>query len=126
MTAEEWEKRLKAAELLAKGSGCTEIAVTIGIGRQTAYRWRRAYLGGGVDALMAIPPPGRPSELSATQMAELRDAMQRAPAEFDLGAGPWSLKLVSKLIRKRFDVEYRNTNVSRLLLALGAGIKDLR
>lgn len=43
-----------------------------------------------------------------------------------MGTGPWALKRVSKFIQREFGVAYSKSNVSRVLLSLGASIKDVR
>lgn len=112
--------------MLAEGSGCTAIANSLGVSRQTAYRWKRLFDTEGVSAVMAGHPQGRPAKLTSDQVEFLRRALQQRPEAFGCGAGPWSLKSVSRFIDAQFEVAYGASNVSRLLLSMGLSVKDLR
>lgn len=112
--------------MLAAGSGCTAIANSLGVTRQTVYRWKRLFDTEGVAAVMAGHPQGRPAQLTSDQVELLRRALQQRPGAFGCGAGPWSLKTVSRFIDAQLGVAYGASNVSRLLLSMGLSIKDLR
>jgi hypothetical protein len=56
-------KRLRAGRMLLAGKGCADIAEAVGVARQTVYTWKALLDEGGIDALRAVPDPGRPARL---------------------------------------------------------------
>src|SRR5204863_2630939 len=62
-------RRLLAAQDLQTGLTQSQVARKFGVSRTTASRWHRALNGKGVEALRKRRAPGRPSRLSAEQMA---------------------------------------------------------
>jgi transposase-like protein len=42
------KKRLKAGRLLLAGKGCAEVALAVGVARQTVYTWKRLLDEGGI------------------------------------------------------------------------------
>ncbi|SAK70549.1 hypothetical protein AWB82_04246 [Caballeronia glebae] len=59
------KKRLRAARMLKAGKGPAEVALAVGVARQTVYTWKRLLDEGGIDALRAVPGRGRPARLDA-------------------------------------------------------------
>ena len=57
------KKRVKAGRLLLAGKGCAQVALAVGVARQTVYTWKRLLDEGGIDALRAVPERGRPAQL---------------------------------------------------------------
>ena len=45
------KKRIRAARLLQKGTTPAEIALDVGVARQTVYTWKALFDKGGIDAL---------------------------------------------------------------------------
>jgi len=115
-----------ARRLLTEGRGCTAIAKTLGVSRQTAYRWKQQFEAGGLAAVAAGRSPGPAGQLTSDQLQELMLELQRIPEGVGFGGRRWSLKTVARFIQSRFDVEYGISNVSRLMLALGVSIKALK
>src|ERR1700722_6381016 len=69
------KKRLKAGRLLLAGKGCAEVALAVGVARQTGYTWKRLLDEGGIDALREVPERGRPAQLEEHQLAAVRAAV---------------------------------------------------
>ena len=44
------KKRLRAGRMLQKGKGCAEVALAVGVARQTVYTWKALLDEGGIDA----------------------------------------------------------------------------
>jgi transposase len=112
-------KRIRAARLLQKGKTPAEIALAVGVARQTVYTWKALFDDGGVDALRSVRPRGRPGKLDAGQHDELRRAILQKPTEHGFGTDLWTLKRVSALIKRQHGVKYSQTQVWRILGALG-------
>lgn len=59
------KKRVKAGRMLLAGKGCAEVALAVGVGRQTVYTWKKLLDEGGIDTLREVPERGRPAQLGA-------------------------------------------------------------
>lgn len=117
--SEATKKRLKAGRMLLAGKGCAEVAEAVGVARQTVYTWKGLLDEGGIDALRAVPERGRPAQLDPSQLAAVRAALLRSPTEHGFGTELWTLKRVGAVIERLHGVRFGQTQVWRLLGALG-------
>jgi len=113
------KKRVRAGRMLLAGKRPGEIALTVGVARQTVYTWKALLDEGGIDALRAVPGRGRPAKLDADQLADLRRAVLQSPTEHGFGTELWTLKRVGLLIKRRYGVTLGQTQIWRILGALG-------
>ena len=137
------KKRLRAGRLLQKGKGCAEVALAVGVARQTVYTWKalldeggidalravperqqarrldRAGDMGGIDALRAVPERGRPAQLDQAQLASVRAALLQSPTEHGFGTELWTLKRVGAVIERMHGVRFSQAHVWRILGSLG-------
>ena len=113
------KKRVKAGRLLLAGKGCAEVALAVGVARQTVYTWKRLLDEGGIDALRAVPERGRPAQLDDAQLAAVRAAILQSPTEHGFGTELWTLKRVGTVIERLHGVRFGQTNVWRILGSLG-------
>ena len=118
--SEATKKRVKAGRMLLAGKGCAEVALAVGVARQTVYTWKRLLDEGGVDALREVPERGRPAQLDAQQLASVRAALLQSPTERGFGTELWTLKRVGALIERLHGVRFGQTNVWRILGSLGS------
>jgi transposase len=117
--SEATKKRVKAGRLLLAGKGCAEVAVAVGVARQTIYTWKRLLDEGGIDALRAVPERGRPAQLDVVQLEAVRAAILQSPTEHGFGTELWTLKRVATVIERLHGVRFGQTNVWRILGSLG-------
>lgn len=117
--SEATKKRVKAGRLLLAGKGCAEVAVAVGVARQTIYTWKRLLDEGGIDALRAVPERGRPAQLDDGQLEAVRAAILQSPTEHGFGTELWTLKRVGTVIERMHGVRFGQTNVWRILGSLG-------
>ena len=113
------KKRVKAGRLMLAGKGCAEVALAVGVARQTIYTWKRLLDEGGIDALRAVPERGRPAQLDDEQLAAVRAAILQSPTEHGFGTELWTLKRVGAVIERLHGVRFGQTNVWRILGGLG-------
>jgi transposase len=112
-------RRVQAGRLLLRGKGCAEVAQAVGVARQTVYTWKAILDEGGLDALRAMGGRGRPAQLDARQLAQLRRSLLDSPTAHGFGTELWTLKRVRTLIERLFGVSYSQVHVWRILGALG-------
>ena len=113
------KKRLRAARMMRAGKGCAEVALAVGVARQTVHTWKRLLDEGGIDALRAVPEPGRPAQLDAAQLAAVRAVVLQSPTEHGFGTELWTLKRVGAVIERMHGVRFGQTQVWRILGSLG-------
>jgi transposase len=124
--AELEERRLKAVALHEEGLGPTEIARQLNTTPQSVCRWLARYRHGGAAALAAIPPPGRPSKLSARQRRALTKCLLKGATGFGFPTDLWTCRRVAQLIEKRYDVHYHIDALPRVLASLGFSPPEAR
>lgn len=117
--SEATKKRVKAGRLLLAGKGCAEVALAVGVARQTVYTWKRLLDEGGIDALRGVPERGRPAQLDANQLAAVRAAVLQSPTEHGFATELWTLKRVGALVERMYSVRFSQTQVWRILGSLG-------
>lgn len=112
-------KRVCAARLLKKGKKPVEVAHAVGVARQSVYIWKSVLESDGIDALRAMPAPGRPARLDESELKDLRRALLYKPTAHGFDTELWSLKRVGTLIEQRYGVKFGLTNIWLILRALG-------
>jgi transposase len=117
--SEATKKRVKAGRMLLAGKGCAEVALTVGVARQTVYTWKKLLDEAGIDALRDVPERGRPAQLDEEQLAAVRAAILQSPTEHGFGTELWTLKRVGTVIERLHGVRFGQTNVWRILGSLG-------
>jgi transposase len=113
------KKRVRAGRLLQRGKKPAEIALDVGVARQTVYTWKAIFDKGGIDALRAVPLRGRPAQLDATQLDEVRRAVLQNPTEHGFGTELWTLKRVGVVIKRMHGIKFSQTQIWRILGSLG-------
>jgi len=113
------KRRVRAGRMLLAGKRPTEVATAVGVARQTVYTWKALLDEGGIDALRAVPDPGRPAKLDEAQLVQVRAALLQSPTEHGFGTELWTLKRVATLIERMHGVRFGQTQVWRILGSLG-------
>ena len=113
------KKRVRAGRMLLAGKRPAEVAVAVGVARQTVYTWKRLLNEDGIDALRAVPRAGRPGKLDENQLEEVRRAVLQRPTDHGFGTDLWTLKRVGVVIKRLHGVEFGQTQIWRILGALG-------
>ena len=113
------KKRVRAGWLLQKGKTPAEIALDVGVARQTVYTWKALFDEGAIDALRAVPLRGRPAKLDNAQREELRRAVLQNPTEHGFGTELWTLKRVGVVIKRMHGIKFSQSQIWRILGSLG-------
>ena len=112
-------RRLRAAALLKKGLSQAEVALEVGVHRQSVSRWARQLEEGGRRALRKAKKAGRPSRLSATDLRRIERGLKRGPEALGFENGLWTSGRVAELIEVECGVRYHPSHVWRILRQLG-------
>ena len=113
------KKRVKAGRLLLAGKGCAQVALAVGVARQTVYTWKKLLDEGGIDALRSVPERGRPAQLDDEQLASVRAAILQNPTEHGFGTELWTLKRIGAVIERLHGVRFGRTQIWRILGSMG-------
>jgi transposase len=116
-------RRLEAAEDLQKGITQARVARKFGVSRTTASRWYRTLEGQGLERLRKRKAPGRPSRLSSSQLAGVREMFAAGPRAFGFDTDRWTTARLAQAIQGRFAIRYDPDHVGRLMHRLGLRAK---
>ena len=120
LTRDEMEsRRLMAAQDLQRGLTQSQVARKFGVSRTTASRWHRALHGRGVEALRKRRAPGRPSRLTAEQLAGVAEIYRAGPRTAGFDSDRWTTIRFAEAIRARYGVQYDPDHVGRIMHRLG-------
>ena len=119
-TQKELEKRrLRGGRLLRKGVAQVEVVRRIGVAPSTVSGWAKRVHRGGLDALRSERGLGRPAGLDAAQRAELAQALKAGAMAHGFPTELWTLRRVGRLITSQFGLRYSESQVWRILRAMG-------
>jgi len=116
-------KRAHAGRLLLQGKKPAEVAIAVGVARQTIYTWKALLDEGGIDALRCAPSRGRPARLDEAKLQGLRRVLMQKPTEHGFGTELWTLKRVGVVIQRLYGVKFGQTQIWRLLGGLGFSVQ---
>ena len=111
--------RLHGGELILRGFDNDEIVEILGVSLSAVKQWRRQIKNGGLHALARKPGSGRDSELTTDQFNELKTIIQQDARDHGYLTNRWTSRIVTDLIRKKWNVEYCQSNVRKILVKLG-------
>jgi transposase len=112
-------RRLLAAQDLQAGLAQADVARKYRVSRTTVSRWNREMNTKGVEALRKRLAPGRPSKLTADQLATAVEIYQAGPISAGLDSPRWTTARFADAIFTRLGVRYDPDHVSRIMHRLG-------
>ncbi|MEK7789221.1 MAG: winged helix-turn-helix domain-containing protein [Planctomycetota bacterium] len=116
------EKNVKAKLCLLsavhrkKGKSIDEIAYLLSKPRRTIHGWLTRFQKRGISGKDSIKQSGRPATLTLTQRKNLVKDLERGPPYNPTGL--WSTKELKDLLKRKYQVEFVNQHVWRLLVSL--------
>lgn len=113
------KRRLRSAHLFENGSSGAEVGRLLGVTRQVAHRWKRAWEAGGKAALASKGQAGPKPKVDAEAIQRVVDALLAGPKSQGYKTELWTLPRVSALIHKLTGVRYHPGHVWRMLGTLG-------
>jgi transposase len=114
------ERRKRAWDLKEQGWLQKDIAVALGVSEGAVSQWlKRAWEGGGVEALASHPGPGGVARLSAEQRAQIPGFLELGAEAYGFHGAVWTANRVAEVIWQTFGVRYSRDHVSALLRQMG-------
>ncbi len=119
-TPQNWKeaRRLQAWSLKQQGWPQRQIAEALGVSEGAVSQWLKRAREEGPDALRHRPPPGAPRRLSADQLAQLPDLLQRGPQAYGFRGELWTRGRIAAVIQLEFGIAYHPRHVGRLCQAI--------
>jgi len=119
-------KRVSALLAIGRGETVETIATSLGVGASTVYGWLTTFLVDGVAGLHVQWRGGRPSKLTPTQQARLKEVVTAGPQAAGFPTGCWNALLIQTVIQREFDRSYNVQYVAALLHNLGFSFQKAR
>jgi len=113
----EW-RRLRALHLKQQGWVQRDIAEAMGVREETVSRWLARAQGGGSEALLARPGPGRPPKLPDAQKRLIPEFLWHGAEAYGFRGEVWTRARIARVIEEEFGVRYHKGHVGRLLQEL--------
>lgn len=112
--------RIRAVKRVEAGESPSDVMRVFGFARTVIYDWLARYRSGGLEALRALPIPGRPPKLTDRQRDWVyRTVTQNNPLQLRFEFALWTRAMVRDLIRQQFGIALSLSSVGRLLRAMG-------
>ena len=112
----EW-KRKQGFEMLKKGMKKSVISKKLGVNRRTVYNWSLRLEKS--EDWRDRKQPGSKSRLTKDQKEKLKGIIDSGPRTYGYDTDLWTLKRISEVISKEFNVNYNTTHIWRVLKNLG-------
>ena len=116
--------RLLSAIHRKQGKSIDEIADLLSKPRRTIHGWLIRFQTRGIIAKDSIKQPGRKATLTYQQRLNILKDLERGPPHNPTGL--WSTKELKYLLKRKYNVEFVNQHVWRILISLGFSIQRPR
>jgi transposase len=109
--------------LSAEGRSKAELSRDLGCSTSTIDRARRRYRQRGVDGLLPVKPPGRPSRATPAFRAAMAEAVQASPPALGYGFSTWSVSRLAAHLKRTTQVGFSDDQLRRLLHQEGFSVQ---
>jgi putative transposase len=111
------ERRTRAFEMLDTGFRPAEIALDLGVARQTAYEWKTVFDAQGIAGAKAKPHPGK--NITAEQLEEFKTMILQGALTHGFPSNNWTCARAASLIETKFGLVYTADHVGVMMKELG-------
>jgi transposase len=112
-------RRMRAADLFAKGVSQADIGRELEVSHQTVSDWHEKWALGGKRALKRTGQPGRPPKVNEDDLAKVARALEKGPKANGFPTELWTLARVADVIEQVTGVKYHPGHVWRVLRQMG-------
>jgi len=112
-------RRLRAADLFARGTSQAMVARVLGVTTAAVNHWHQAWQAKGRRGLKGAGRAGRKPRLGPAALAKLERALRAGPGAHGFATDVWTLPRVATVIKRVTGVGHHPGHVWRVLRALG-------
>jgi transposase len=105
--------------VLDVGFSPAEIALDLGVARQTAYEWKAVFDTQGLAGAKAKPHPGPGKNISAEQLQEFKTMILQGALIHGFPSNNWTCARAAALIETTFGLVYTSDHVGVMMKELG-------
>lgn len=121
-----YDHRLHAVLLVAQGMSCPNVAELLGDSPRSVVNWVQRFEETGLAGLSEGERSGRPSRLSATQLAKVQSALRASPTKVGLSTHMWDGPTLSEYLKREMGVKLQVRQCQRLFRQLGFRLRKPR
>lgn len=112
--------RLNMVQQVAKGHSSRAVANWYGVSFKQVTNWVHRFEKDGIDGLFNRPGRGRKCYLSDDELEDIKQMiLVNSPADFGINDEKWSGPTLLKAVKNIFGVEYKATQVYKLVEKMG-------
>jgi transposase len=112
--------RIRAVKRVQQGESPEKVIAALGFSRACIYNWLARYRAGGWHELKSGKHTGRPKKLNGKQIAWLyKTISDKDPLQLKFSFALWTRSIITRLIRKQFNLKLSESSVGRLLHQMG-------
>lgn len=115
--------KIAALLLVLEGQRPGWISALFGLSRMTLERWIHGVNKEGIQALIAKPPPGRPTQLTPSVKKQLLQHLKKTPQEFGLPRAFWDGPTLVVHLKEQFGVKLKVRQAQMWMHRLGYSLK---
>lgn len=112
--------RLNMVYHVARGHSSREVAEWYGVSFKQVVNWVHRFEQSGIKGLENRSGRGRKSYLTDGDLNEIRAmVLQKSPVDFGINAQKWSGPIILRVIKERFEVDYKPSQSYKLIERMG-------
>lgn len=112
--------RLNMVYHVARGHSSREVAEWYGVSFKQVVNWVHRFEQSGIKGLENRSGRGRKSYLTDGDLDEIRAmVLQKSPVDFGINAKKWSGPIILRVIKERFEVDYKPSQSYKLIERMG-------
>lgn len=112
-------ERARVVQAALEGAPVEEIAVRLGLARNTVYLWLHRFEQRGLAGLEDAPREGRPPTYSREQVSEIVATALTDPQVLDLPFQSWTLDRLVAYLREQKGIGMQRSRLNEVLLTEG-------
>jgi transposase len=117
--------RLNMVYQIATGLSSRQVARIYAVSFKQVTNWVHRFENEGIEGLYDLPGRGRKSILSQSDLEDIRHVvLNSAPGEFGYSQKRWSGPLLLEWINKKYNTQYKNSQIYKLLERIGVEFKS--
>jgi transposase len=112
-------ERAQVVDAALEGAPVEEIAVRLGVARNTVYLWLHRFQARGLEGLADAPREGRPPTYTREQVGEIVATALTDPQTLDLPFQSWTLDRLVAYLSEQKGIAMRRSRLNEVLLTEG-------